>query len=560
MHMRKHWYFIGGVTLLVLAIYGRSLFNDFVLWDDNLLVLENSISHGLSFENIGKAFTTYDPDLYVPLTFISFQINYLIGGLHPFIYHLTNVLLHTGSTILVGWVVLLLAGRSSPPRSEGWLSKKKSVAVFTALLFAVHPINVEAVAWVSARKDLLSGFFFLLSLGCFLRFRENGRRNWYGLSVGCFLLGLLSKVSILGLPFILLLCDWYQGRRITKRTLIETAPFFLLSISFGIASIFGKMGGSQTMFAKLLVGAKATVFSLLHLVIPVGYSVVYPFTGEALILRIDLLLPLIAVIAVSIAVTFKRKRFPAVCFGWWWFMVMIAPSFLTAAKGKDVISALYVTSDRYVYLASVSVFLVAALLLEWIPGLTSRVRLVTIAVIVIILGNLSAMQSMVWKNTDALLSHTLAIYPDSEIAHNNLGAYYDSLGKHDLAAREYTAAVESGGTSDAWFNVGVTAMQEKRTKDAITAFTKAVEMRPGFAIAQINLGALLIDTGRLQEAVDHLLIAQTVDPGNVAVYLNLGVALEKSGNITDAVSAYEWALKVDPGNSFAQQKLAALRK
>ena len=545
--MRKYWMFIAGVTFLVLIIYARSLFNDFVLWDDNLLILDNPISQGFSLWHIWQAFTHYDPDLYVPLTFISFQINYLIGGLHPFIYHLTNVLLHAGASVLVGLVTLQI-------------SRNKRVALVTALLFAVHPVNVEAAAWASARKDVLSSFFFLLSLGSFLRWRAEHRRGWYIGSLVTFLLGLLSKVSIIPLPLILLLTEWHRSRKISKDALIATVPFFVLSVVFGIVSIFGKLGGSQTMLAKLLVGAKATVFSLLHLFWPFGYSVVYPFAGEATVTRLDVLLPLLIVIATCAFVTFKRRRFPTLFFAWWWFLLLLAPSFLTAAKGKDVVSALYLTSDRYAYLAAVSVFMCIAFLLEHVRQKSRHAGVVLLVALLILLGNLAAMQSMVWKNTETLLTYALTQYPDSTIVHNNLGAYYESLGKSNLAAREYAAAVEWGGTSDAWFNVGVKALQEKRTADAIVAFTHAVELRPGFALAQLNLGALLLDAGRLQEAVDHLLVAQKLDPGNVAVYLNLGVALEKGSDPVDAIAAYERVLALDPGNVFATERLKVLQK
>ena len=539
--------FCGGIFLLVLVMYARSLFNGFVLWDDNLLILENPISHGLSLSHIWQAFTTYDPDLYVPLTFISFQINYLIGGLHPFIYHLTNVLLHAGNAILVGWIIF-------------WLSKKKSVAIFTALLFAAHPINVEAVAWASARKDVLSSFFFLLSLGLFLQWRDVKHRGWYAGGLISFLCGLLSKVSIVPLPLILVMTDWYRTRKISKDSLLATAPFFLLSVILGVVSLYGKAGGSQTMTAKLLVGFKAVVFSLWHLVWPFGYSVVYPFVGEATIGRIDLVIPLIIVLAASAAAWMLRKRFPTLSFGWAWFLLLLAPSFLTAAKGQDVVTALYLTSDRYVYLAAIGIFFVAAAGLFRIWKGPVRVKQGIVIAIVLLLGNLSALQSLVWKNTETLLRSALANYPDSAIAHNNLGAYYDSIGDSDAAAREYAAAVEGGGTSDAWFNVGVTAMREKRSEDAIAAFTRAVELRPTFVNAQLNLGGLLTNAGRIEEAVEHLLAAQKLDPVNVVVYLNLGIALEKGSDPVDAIAAYERVLTLDLENAFAKQRLEALRK
>lgn len=536
--------FTGGIFLLTLFIYAFSLGNDFVFWDDPLLVTDNPIAHGLSVPNIHAAFTTFDPDLYVPLTTISFQVNYAIGGLDPFIYHFTNLLLHAGSAILVGCVAFRL-------------SRKKIIALIAAVLFAIHPINVEAVAWVSARKDLLSSFFFLLSLWSYLRFRDVSDRKWYAASLVGFLLGLLSKVSVLPLPFILILTDLYMKRTINKKSLMLTVPFFCLSVVFGIVSIFGKMGGKQTMIAKLLLGTKAVVFSLWHLVWPMQYSVVYPFSGDASLMRMDILLPLLAVIAVSVLTLVYRRKLPAVFFAWWWFLLLIVPSFLTAEKGRDVVSMLYLTSDRYVYLAAIGIFFAVATRLG---RLRYQHQVFTIA-LVVVLSLLAGWQSLVWANTETLLTHALALYPDVAIAHNNLGAYYDSVGKPDQAAAEYLAATRSGvGTSDAWFNLGVVALRQKKSADAIDDFTRAVALRPDYALAQLNLGALLLDAGQIKEAVDHLLAAQKLEPDNISVYLNLGMALEKGNDPVDAIRAYERVLELDPGNAFAKGRIGALTK
>ncbi|NOS68019.1 MAG: phospholipid carrier-dependent glycosyltransferase, partial [Candidatus Peribacteraceae bacterium] len=248
---RERALFIAGIVVLLAIIYGRSLFNDFVFWDDPDLILDNPFIRGLTPQNVVHAFSTYDPDLYVPLTTVSYQVNYVLGGLQPFIYHLTNLLLHAGSSILVGWIALRLSG-------------KKSIALVTALLFAVHPVNVETVAWVSARKDVLSGFFFLLSLGSFLRWRTDDDRRWYVLALASFLFGLLSKVSILGLPFLLLLSDWHASRKFTKNSLLSSLPFFLLSIVFGYVAVFGKLWGTSSLWVKFLVVMQLTAFSLWH--------------------------------------------------------------------------------------------------------------------------------------------------------------------------------------------------------------------------------------------------------------------------------------------------------
>ncbi len=574
--------FSGGVIVLLIAIYGRSLGNEFVFWDDPLLVIDNPISHGLSLKNILDAFSHYDPNLYVPLTFLSFQVNYSLASLHPFLYHLTNLILHAGSALLVGWVMLQLTGR-------------KFDAAFVAFLFAVHPINVEAVAWVSARKDVLSAFFFHLSLAAYLRSRRGDAPRWYWLGVAAFLLGLLSKVSILMLPFILLLVDWYRTKAVTKVSLMRTAPFFLLSIVFGVVAVFGKLAGTRTLFEKFLVGMQAVPFTLRHLVWPFEYSVIYPFTGEPSFLRPDLLLPLAGVIAVCVLTVLLRRRFPSVFLGWWWFLLLLAPSFLTTEKGQDLVPELYLTSDRYAYLAAIGMFLIAARFLCLFGRRSERLPHVFAIVVLVPLFVLAFLQSLVWRNTETLLQHALARHPESSIAHNNLGVFYDAHGNADAAFREYEDAVRpsthsippvqglrplraerqgrpersrvatsspqasaGGGTGDAWFNYGMALAKRKDVPGAVAALRKAVELRPRYAIAHQNLGALLLDAGEIQSSVDHLLIAQSLDPRNVTIYLNLGMALEKGSDVIDAKRAYERALQLEPGNVFAKERLAHL--
>ncbi len=544
---REIRFFCGAIAFLLLLIYGHSLWNDFVFWDDTSLIFDNPISHGPSVHHIIQAFTTYDPDLYVPLTFVSFQVNYLFGGLSPFLYHLTNLLLHMGSSILVAWIVLQL-------------TEKKFVAVVTALLFALHPINVEAVAWASARKDVLSSFFFLASLGSYLRWRESRTFNWYRTSLLGFLFGLLSKASILPLPFILLLCDWYRDRHIKRRDVLMVLPFFALSLIFGIVALFGKIGGTRSLWVKILLGMRATMLSLHHLLWPSGLSLIYPFDGSTSLTNPDLLMPMIVVLVITGIALIFRKKWPVLLFGWIWFLLLLAPSFLTVEKGQDLVSELFLTSDRYIYLAAIGIGLIFASVFNSLSRSYQRPAQILLLALLLSLSLLSFLRSLVWQNTETLLRDALLQNPESAIAHNNLGVYYDSLGQTDAALVEYQAAAKNGGTGDAWFNLGVALMHSKQSVEAIDAFTHAVALRPDYVLAQLNLGALLTDAGDTKGAVDHLLKAQALDPRNVTIYLNLGIALEKGNDVTDAIRAYERALALDPGNAFAAGRVKVLAK
>src|SRR3989338_4850543 len=179
--------YVGVLFAALFIVYGHSLWNGFVNWDDGLLIYENPIVQEFSFRSIYTAFTSYDPELYIPLTLLSYQWNHVVGGLNPFVYHLTNLILHAFNALFVAWIALLLG-------------KNKWIAAVTGLIFALHPLHTEAVVWASSRKDVLAAFFALLSIGLYLLYQESGDRRSYLGSLVMFLLALLSKVSVILLP------------------------------------------------------------------------------------------------------------------------------------------------------------------------------------------------------------------------------------------------------------------------------------------------------------------------------------------------------------------------
>ncbi|MEK7562852.1 MAG: hypothetical protein AAB544_00465, partial [Patescibacteria group bacterium] len=268
--------------------FGHSLFQDFAPIDDTLLVRENLAIRGLTLENLRYVFTHFDPELYIPLTFVSFQINYVLGGLSPFGFHLGNVLLHAANAILVFFLVSLLTNAKSIKHKGKsplyfLLCAFCSPAGIVAMLFAVHPLHTETVVWIAGRKDLLFAFFYLLTLVTYLREREGEHRSaWYWGSVLCGLLALLSKATAMTLPMALLLIDWFISvaedgdlplhRRFHFKNKI---PFLLLSIVFALIALSGKerIVGSTSLIDTALVAIRSFGHYLWQLFIPVGFSV-----------------------------------------------------------------------------------------------------------------------------------------------------------------------------------------------------------------------------------------------------------------------------------------------
>ncbi len=479
--LRQHQWLLVGLAALPLLLYAHSLANDFVGWDDGLLITENPWVQGLTWTNIRHAFTSYDPELYIPLTLLSYQLNYAIAGLSPWIYHLTNLLLHVGNVLLMFWIV-------------GQLTQKKMAALAAALLFAVHPLHTEAVVWAAARKDVLSSVFLFLTLASFLRYRtteksglpREARRakwGWYVLSMVSFGLGLLSKVSILTAPLVLIMMDWQQERHGFRRSLRDALPFFSLSVLFGVVSLFGKIPQSMFISDKLLIGARATMLLLQKLLLPWGLTVFYPYTQPISVTTPDLFFSVVAVLLVT-AVCFWTVRFSRwPLFAWVIFLLLVIPSFTNIAKGKNYLLDIYVTTDRYAYAASLGPLLLAGLFFDRMRTACSRgiacyAPTTALASVTIILSILAYRQSLTWKDSEALFRHAIAVSPNSYIAHQNLGTIIGERGDLDRALLEYAAALSIRPDGTTYYNIGQIMEYEGNTALAIEAYRKAVELSP----------------------------------------------------------------------------------
>lgn len=559
------WIAVGFLAMGFL-IYARSLFHGFVDWDDGLLIVDNPIIRGPTPLHVWQAFTSYDPELYIPLTFLSYQLNFLLGGLHASGYHAVNLVLHIGNAVLVTGIVWLLLDRGGvmvsgdEPRTPA--AEFFWAAIFAGLLFLVHPLNTEAVVWASARKDVLSAFFFLLSLFSFLSFLRRQNEKWYRVSVAAFLLALLAKVTVIVLPLVLMLAAWRERQRCDRTFVLRLAPYFVLSIVFGIIALFGKQGNVSLVTDKILIGSKAAVFYLTHLFYPAGFSVLYPYTSVISIGNSDFSIPLLILIAITVCIIVSSHFLRGnrdLLFGWFFFLLLLLPSFANFAKGKDILRDVYFASDRYAYMASIGILFLVAL---GFGALYRRMRIpmiIVAAAVIILLSLLSYRQSLVWQDTAALFRNVLVSYPDAHIAHNNLGSLAYRRGDLKTAAEEYAASLAIRPNSAAFFNLGQMYAQLKLPDRAMEMYRKALEQNPGDRDALVNLGVLLLQQGRVDESIAVLEQARVVDDRFAPTFFNLGLAYEKAGRRSDAMEAYRRAFVLDPsGEAAAAERLRVL--
>lgn len=467
------------LVLVPLLLYIPSLGNGFVNWDDAALITDNPWIRGFTWPNIRHAFTSYDPELYVPLTLVSYQLTWLIGGVTPLFYHAGNLLLHIANGILVFGIALQL-------------TKRRDVAAATALLFAVHPLHTEAVAWASARKDVLSTLFLFMALWSFLRFRATELRKWHALSVIAFALGLLSKVSILTAPFVLIAIDWLQGRVPFRKAVTDAAPFFALSVIFGVISIFGKMSQSALVQAKILIGIRALGFLLQKLLLPWGLTALYPYTQPISLFTPDIFFSAIVVIAITALCIWLACRAPESrrttgawpLFAWIVFVFLILPSFTNLTKGKNYLLDVYVTSDRYAYAASLGPLLLAGLLFAYAHERLSNAAHKGAAYcaptiltgVTIIFCILAYRQSLTWKDSETFFRHMLTVSPNSYIAHQNLGTILGRRGDFDGALEEYKAVLHIRPDGETYYDIGQILEHDGNIPVAIEAYKEAVKV------------------------------------------------------------------------------------
>jgi tetratricopeptide (TPR) repeat protein len=533
---------LGLLGLVLLAIYARSLTFPFVAWDDGLLITENATVHGFTPANIWKAFTTYDPELYIPLTLISYQIDYLFAGLSPFLYHFENLLTHLLNAALVCWFIFLLTGRR-------W------IAAVTALLFAVHPLHTEAVVWASARKDVLSTAFFLCTLIAYLLYRRTGEKSWYRRSIVALLLALFSKVIAITAPIILLLLDWREGRKIDRANLREKAPYFLLSFVFGLVALGGKTGSDNLLFEKILIGSKAITLYLSKLLFPTGLSVLYPYTNPIALLNPDLLSATALVLVLTALAWWSRCKTREIFFGWCFFLITVLPTFSNFAKGEDTLKDIYIGSDRYAYIPSIGLLFLASLLIYKLIQRKPQATQGTLALFVVLLSFQAYTQSLVWGSTEALFSNVLTYYPNSHLAHNNLGTLRFREGEYDAAFDHYRQSIRIRPNGEAYYNLGQFYSEMGQQSNAMDSYKSALEHRPADVSALINLGVLEMRAGKTGEAVTHFEAARELEPSFSTIHYNLATVYELQGRVEDARRAYERVLEIDPEDSEVRKRL-----
>ena len=542
---------------MVWAVFGQTLGHEFVNFDDNTYVSENKdVELGLSQIGVVRAFTKSYVGIWLPVTMLSYQADYELFGMDPGAFHRTNVLFHTVTVIALFILLRSLTG-------SVWRS------AFVAALFAIHPLRAESVAWISERKDVLSGFMFMLTLGAYTRYARTVNHCVLQKSAGryllvllLFVLGLLSKPMLVTLPFILLLLDfWPQNRFGTvraQRLILEKMPFFILSAVFCSISVLTQkdtISPEQEVDFLWRIGNAAVsyIVYIRQMIAPFGLAAHYPHPGTTLPLwKVSASILLLA--AISVAVIFNWKKRPYLAFGWFWYLGMIFPVSGIQQYGP------HAYADRYTYLPQIGL----GVMLMWgIVELSARWRyrrILLAAVALVTLAGLCAqawIQVSYWHDGETLWSHALAHTEDNVIANYKLAVSLERNGKTEQAIQQYQRALQVfPKDTDALINLGGILARRNQLESASALYRRALEIKPNFPEALTDLGIVFEKQGRVDAAIHHYIEALKAGPDYLEAHINIGIIMAKQGSLDAAAEYLQRAVQLCPDSAPAHFNLA----
>ncbi len=565
-----HWLIPLVIALLTFAAFLPALHNEFVNWDDDKNLLDNSRYRGLGWTQLRWMWTASHMGHWIPLTWMTFGLDYLLWGLNPIGYHLTNLLLHAANAVVFYFVARRILSLARPGPVDRGQASLALPAAFAALLFALHPLRVESVAWATERRDVLSGLFYLLTLLAYLRACERGERSrrWYWGSVGLFVCALLSKSIAVSLPVVLLILDVYPLRRLggargcwgeeTRRVYIEKIPFVMLAaaasaMAFRALTVNNMQPLDQlSVLGRLAVSAYGLSFYLWKMVVPVNLSPLYmlPATlnpwGAPFILSYGMI---VAITALALAL---RRRWPGLLAVWLAYVLILLPVLGIFQNGPQV------AADRYTYLAGRGWAILAG------AGLLSRWRATRFLIpgsavcVLLALGVLTWNQAQVWHDSEKLWTHALAIDPQSHVAQANWGAALARQGKLAEAIVHYQQALRiEPDYADAHYSWGAALADQGRLAEAIERYRQALQIKPAYADAHYTWGNALAQQGKLAEAIEHYWQALQNEPDHADAHSNWGAALAQQGKLAEAIEHYQQALQNEPDHADAHSNWGA---
>jgi tetratricopeptide (TPR) repeat protein len=564
------------LAAISLAVFGQTIRYDFVNFDDDLYIYNApAIQAGLTIKGMALAFTSPHARNWHPLTTISHMLDCQLYGLKAGGHHATNIVLHTIAVLLLFRVLRQMTGAV-------W----KSVVV--AALFAVHPLHVESVAWVSERKDVLSAVFFLLMLNAYVRYARAASITRYLAVAVLFAAGLMSKPMLVSAPVVLLLLDYWplrrfeqpsatkrkatilkpgNQRRIIQRLFLDKIPLLVLSAGACVITFILQKRATgaipplpfpwrlQNAFASYVIYVWETLW-------PTRLAVFYPHPDNTLAIW-EVILAIGFLLAITVAAIVFRSKRPYLFTGWFWYLGMLVPVIGLVQVGEQG------HADRYTYLPHIGLFLLAVWLVADLTAVRrsrSRFAVATAVVIIVALAWAAFIQTSYWRNSETLWTHALAVTSDNDVAHNNLGYLCVDRGELDKAISHFETALRiRSGKPDTHYDVGSAFVQmnladalarKGQSDEAMVHYEEAIKLQPNYADAYYNRGNVLFAKGRIDEAVADWEKTLQIQPNDADAHTCLGNALLRQGSPKEAIAHYERALALAPEDPHSRNNIA----
>jgi len=544
------YYSLAIILLISFVIYLPVFNNKLLAWDDDNYIKNNPLVYSINLKDI---FSEYVMGNYHPLTILTFAIEYQFFGLNETGYHIVNLLLHLLNVVLVFYVISLLVN-------------KPAVALVASLLFGIHPLHVESVAWAAELKDLLYTFFFLISYIFYLKYLTSQQKKLYVFSLLLFCLSLLSKAMAVSLPVVLILTDYFKGRKINRMVLLEKLPFILLSIGFGIVAVWAQRSSGATevvnfdFLQRIVFACYGFITYIVQLFFPLHLSAYYPYpikSTESMPAQYYIYPIIFAglIVAVFYSLRFTKKFF----FGVGFFAITIFLVLQLLPVGGAIIA------DRYSYIPSIGIFYLAGEGFNLLLNKKLKVPAFGLLTLFAVFFSVKTYtRCNIWNNDLTLWSDVISQYQTVPIAYNNRGLIYLNQAKNDTALRDFNKAIElKPDYAKAYNNRGTLYMNENKNDEALKDFDKAIEFMPAFEGFHISRGNALKNKNRIDEAFMEYDKALSLRPGFAEAFYSRGILFMSQGKNSQAIEEYNKAIELNSnyieaylnrGNSFRDNK------
>ncbi len=571
--IRRIQFICVGLAAITFAAYSPILKNEFITYDDGSYIAENpAVLSGLNWTSIQWAFNVGYSGNWHPLTWVSHMTDVALFGVNPSVHHLMNLLLHIANSVLVFLVFQRMTKIVWP-------------SAFVAIVFALHPLHVQSVAWAAERKDVLSMLFWLLTMWSYVRYVERPKTARYLLALLFFALGLMTKPMLVSLPIVLLLIDFWPLRR-TKLTggtkeqdpkkrgttktisgwmplgslLKEKLPFVGLAIVSSVITFLAQReGGAVAGTGVLSLGLRITNALISYLAYigktfwPSNLAFFYPHPAEHLPLWQAVLAALI-LIGVSVGAVMIAKRRPYIPFGWFWYLVTLVPVIGIVQVGLQAMA------DRYMYIPIIGLSVMIGWgVSDFLKTINKRVLAFAAVVLTVSMAASTFVQAGYWRNSRTLYEHAIEVTDHNWVAHTNLGVVLAKEGRINDAMDHYTQALQiKPDYVEARRLLAFHLANGGRIDEAITHFKEALKINPNDPEARNNLGSLLARKGKVSEAINEYREALRTNPNYVDARFNLGFFLSQQGNTSEAIEEYLEAVRIKPDYADARLNLGNL--